>query len=248
MSNQQIATATSTTASQNARDTNDPTPERQAELRAAYEANVAADKPPYEKVQIRTLGEVTWILRERNWSVDFVLTNGTWRADLRGTVLYHANLSGSNLNHADLSGSNLNHANLSGADLSGANLSGADLSYANLSGADLSRASLSGAYLRDARMDAATTLDGVTLDDKTGLRDVRWTGVPLTQVPTWPARLGDEQAIKWARTRTGRIRASRDAARAYRGLRGCLAKRSGAIMIRTVSGTPTWLISGDTWQ
>ena len=33
----------------------EPTPERQAELRAAYEANVAAGKAPYEGVELRTL-------------------------------------------------------------------------------------------------------------------------------------------------------------------------------------------------
>jgi hypothetical protein len=36
-----------------------PTPERQAELRAAYEANVAAGEPPYDRAEIRTPSEGT---------------------------------------------------------------------------------------------------------------------------------------------------------------------------------------------
>lgn len=39
-------------------DTSAPSPERQAELRAAYEANVAAGKAPYAGVRITTLSEV----------------------------------------------------------------------------------------------------------------------------------------------------------------------------------------------
>jgi hypothetical protein len=35
-------------------------------VRAAYEANVVAGKAPFEKVRIRTLGEVQWILREHD--------------------------------------------------------------------------------------------------------------------------------------------------------------------------------------
>jgi hypothetical protein len=60
-------------------DTSEPTLARQAELRAAYEANVAAAKPPYEEVLIRTLGEVRWILRERGWSSDYPLPEGKQR-------------------------------------------------------------------------------------------------------------------------------------------------------------------------
>src|SRR5262249_32801014 len=77
--------------------------------------------------------------------------------------------------------------------------------------------------------DAATTLDGVTLNNKTLLGDVRWNGVALTQVPALPARLGDEQAIRQAKTRQDRIGAYRDAARAYRGL--SIALRSQGLLI-----------------
>jgi hypothetical protein len=66
MSQQQSQTATTTTTDQSQPDTSEPKPERQDELRAAYEANVAAGKPPYQLVTIRTLGEVQWILRGAN--------------------------------------------------------------------------------------------------------------------------------------------------------------------------------------
>jgi hypothetical protein len=49
-------------------DDSEPTLERQAELRAVCEANVAAGNAPYEGVEIRTREEVNWILHERNWS------------------------------------------------------------------------------------------------------------------------------------------------------------------------------------
>jgi hypothetical protein len=51
-------------------DRREPDAERQAELRAAYDDNIAAGKPPYQDVPIRTLGEPQWVLRERDRSVD----------------------------------------------------------------------------------------------------------------------------------------------------------------------------------
>lgn len=39
--------------------------ERKADLQAAYEANIAAHRPPYEGVEIHTREELRWILRER---------------------------------------------------------------------------------------------------------------------------------------------------------------------------------------
>jgi hypothetical protein len=289
MNDQQIATATVTAASQNEPDTSEPTPERQAELRAAYEANVAAGKPPYEGVTIRTLGEVQWILRVRDWSGELEPPVDKQPPDLRGAHLSRADLSGAVLSGADLSraylysatlggaylvgadlsrailsgadlsgtflgeadlsgahlddatlggahlagaklgGADLARANLSGADLAATNLSGANLVATNLSGTDLTIADLSGASLRDARMDAATTLDEATLDSKTRLGDVRWNGVPLARVPSWPARLGDEQVIREAKVRRARIGAYRTAARSYRNL--SLALRSQGLFI-----------------
>src|SRR5260221_12062524 len=75
-------------------DDSGPTKERQAELRAAYEANMAQGKAPYDGVRIHTRGELRWVLNERGWfggifsghlASDYVL--GTTPADLRGVVL-----------------------------------------------------------------------------------------------------------------------------------------------------------------
>src|SRR5262249_16885634 len=91
-----------------------PTLERQAELRAAYDANVAGGRPPYANVRLRSRGEVGWILQERGWSgeydaytVKYVLTpNGeeAMAADLRGVNLSHVPLRDMYLRRADLSG------------------------------------------------------------------------------------------------------------------------------------------------
>jgi hypothetical protein len=69
-----------------------------------------------------------------------------------------------------------------------------------------------------ARMHAAATLTGATLDGKTRLGDVRRNGVLLTQVPRWPKRLGDAQRIREAINQRERIAAYHAAAPAYRGL------------------------------
>jgi len=236
MSEQQTETATATTANRNELDTREPDAERQNKLRAAYEANVAAGNPPYEGVGIGTLGELRWILRQRDWSTDIP---GKQCPDLRSAFLLDVNLSGADLSLANLSGADLSLANLSGADLSYADLSGAelsdanlsraDLTNANLSGADLTNANLSGADLREARLNRDTRLAEVTLDAGTRLGDIDWQGVPLTRVASWPERLGDEQDIAEAENRRERIDAYLDAARAYRGL--SIALRGQGLLI-----------------
>ena len=210
-------------------DDTEPTPERRAELQAAYKENVGANKVPYADVAIRTRGELTWLCRERAWSGEVELDPGQARPNLSGARLVGANLSGTRLVGADLSDASLVGANLSGADLAyanlsdaslvGADLSGANLTYANLSSASLDGANLSGADLRQARLDPATVLRGCILTPATQLGDVVWNGAPLTQVDWVQApRVGDEAGIREAETRSARISAFQDAARAYRGL------------------------------
>src|SRR5262245_44233567 len=118
-------------------DDTEPTPERQAELQAAYKENMGAHKAPYAVVEIRTYGELTWLYRERAWSGKLALEPGQERPNLSGAALEAANLSGASLVGANLSGASLEVANLSGADLVEANLSGASLVGADLSGASL---------------------------------------------------------------------------------------------------------------
>jgi hypothetical protein len=99
MSEQRPATPTTASANRNGPNTSEPSVERQAELRAAYEANAAAGKPPYEKMRIRTLGELQWILRERDWSGD-LHPAGKQRPDLSGADFHSVNLSGAGLYEA----------------------------------------------------------------------------------------------------------------------------------------------------
>ncbi|HEV2460875.1 MAG TPA: pentapeptide repeat-containing protein, partial [Ktedonobacterales bacterium] len=131
-------------------DDREPTPERQAELRAAYEANVAAGKAPYIDVPILTRGELRWVLQQRRWSGSDPMLEEDERADLSGAYLYQADLSGVDLNLANLSEADLTFANLSGAYMHYANLSRGNLRGANLRGAVLPGANLSGAHLDDA--------------------------------------------------------------------------------------------------
>jgi uncharacterized protein YjbI with pentapeptide repeats len=135
------------TFSEDQPDTRGPDEARQAELRAAYREG---SDSPYKGVEIRTLGEVQWILQERHWWIYPVMPEGMKRADLSGALLPSVNLSGIILTHANLSGVDLTSANLYRADLMSANLSGAQLWSANLSNSRLASANLSDATLLSA--------------------------------------------------------------------------------------------------
>jgi hypothetical protein len=164
-------TATMTETQQEGPDVREPTPERQAELLAAYEANVAAGKAPYAGVPIRTRSEVSWVMRERHWwGGPDPLPEGYGRADLRGANCFEANLRG------------------------------VLLAFANLRGTVLDSADLRGADLRATRLDEATELYHVVLDAQTRLADIIWNGAPLTRVD-WAQvpMLGDEQVARTAR-------------------------------------------------
>ncbi len=158
------------------------------------------------------------------------------RANLSSAGLFRASLSGAHLLVADLSGAFLREVNLSGAVLFGASLSGADLHNSNLSGADLSEVNLSGTDLREAKMDGDTNLTKAILSTATRLGDIRWNGVPLTRVDWSPVRhLGDESLLSdkvkvgdtaRSKTRSERVAACQDIARAYRGLANALRAQS----------------------
>jgi hypothetical protein len=179
-----------------------PTPERQAELRAAYEANVAAGRPPYANVRLRSRGEVRWILQDRGWSgeydaytVKYVLTpkgEEARAADLRGVNLSHICLRDVYLRRADLSGANLVFADLTGAHLADVTLTDADMGRVILHRGELNYATLTGAHLRQADLSSAnlqytniagarfhnadlrgTVLHGAYLDARTILSDAR---------------------------------------------------------------------------
>ncbi len=158
-------------------DTRDPSPERQAELEAAYEHQKDSDAP-YQGVEIRTLGELRWILRERNWSGKYPLPDGMKRPNLSrarlvSAVLPEADLWDANLSEADLvfadlhnatlRGANLREANLGSANLAGADLQGGNLQGASLMSTNLHRADLSGANLTGATCDGADLTDAFLL-------------------------------------------------------------------------------------
>lgn len=185
-------------------DDSEPTPKSQAELRAEYEANVAARKAPYAGIAIRTRGELSWVRRERYWY-------GEWgqeeldRANLSGANLAGANLSGAELRGAHLEGADLGLANLSGVNLGGADLKEAILKRANLNGADLEEANLCGATLQAALMNADTNLTSAKLDARTRLADIIWNGVPVTRL-NWDDvdTLGDERVAHQAKDGDGK--------------------------------------------
>jgi pentapeptide repeat protein len=136
--------------------------ERQAALRAAYEANLASGAPPYAGVRFHSRAELEWALAERQWdarhdafTVKYVLLPKgvpTERADFRAAVFGRLDLSGIRLRRADLRQANLVHANLTDADLVDADLSDADLGFADLTRANLHSATLVGIHLREATL------------------------------------------------------------------------------------------------
>jgi pentapeptide repeat protein len=179
-----------------------PVPVRQAELRVAYDANVASGRPPYANVRLRSRGEVRWILQERGWSgeydaytVKYVLTpkgEEARAADLRGVNLSHVCLRDVYLRRADLSGANLVFANLTSAHLADVVLTDADMGRVILHRAELNYATLTGAHLRQADLSSAnlqytnlagarfhnadlrgTVLHGAYLDARTILSDAQ---------------------------------------------------------------------------
>ena len=128
-------------------DDNEPTPERQAELRKAYEANITVGKPPYAGVVISTRGELDWIIRERGWSRGSFATFEQ-RIDLRRVGFASVNLSGISLNFADLREAGCDAANFSNADFTTADLRDVVMEGVSFAGASLLGANLSGARFR----------------------------------------------------------------------------------------------------
>ncbi len=156
------------------------------------------------------------------------------RGNLREAYVVRANFAGAQLHAANLRGAYVEDTNFTGADLSTADLSSAGFAHTDWSGANLQAANLSGALMTGdfsganftrARMDAATIFAGGTerlrmrVDTRIRLLDVSWNGAILARV-NWDdvPRLGDEADIQAASSRTERVQAYRDTARAYHGL------------------------------
>jgi hypothetical protein len=153
-----------------------PTADRRAALEQQYEANVRAGRAPYEEVEIRTRGELTWIMDTRAWSGAITHLAGA-RVDLRHARLSPANLVGVNLYGADLSGADLHWVRLDQAGLGEADLSHANLETSYLDGAHLWEAKLTQASLYKAHMSGVDLRDADLRD--TNLRLVKLRGAEL---------------------------------------------------------------------
>lgn len=171
-----------------------PSVERQAELEAAYQKNVAAGNAPYAEVSIRTRGELRWVMRKRGWMGNYEASvNPAKRADFRhawltsfldraihppdvnlaGIELQFADLSNARLDDTELSHADLYEATLTDAVLGGANLSGATLANTDLGDADMSYTNLTGTDLSEAFLGGAI-LSGSYMDVRTLLWDTEF--------------------------------------------------------------------------
>ena len=211
-------------------DDTEPTELRKVLLRAAYDRNNAEDRSPYDKVAIRTAGELLWLMRQHNWSGELDLPEGQERANLRmvnmhevnicGIKLKEADLSAADLREVDLSAADLREANLRAIDLSGANLSGANLSGTDLSGADLSGAELGNIFLENTILDNADLRDA-RMDSETILSNAYLVQLDCRYAP----RLSSEDELGNDSTRRGRARTYRNITRAYRALANDLRQK-----------------------
>lgn len=145
-------------------DDSEPSSDRQAELRAVYEANVKVGKPPYTGASIRTRGEFNWIVRERRWRTTSVYTiddtidlrdTGIVRAVLKEVDLTSATLSGATIIACYFTGATLAEADLSGTNIVGCEFTDADLQSANLVGSHLTMCYFTSANLRWANLSDA---------------------------------------------------------------------------------------------
>jgi uncharacterized protein YjbI with pentapeptide repeats len=165
-----------------------PGPERQAELRSVYEANLAGDRLCCDGIRLRSPGEALWVAQALGAPGvhDLSGADGSGLSfaslDLSGVIFVEANLAEATFTQANLAGAvffkaslrvtnfdgaNLRDSVLDNADLRGASGARADLRNASLFGANLSGANFAGAALdadtdlRDALRDGATHIPGV---------------------------------------------------------------------------------------
>jgi uncharacterized protein YjbI with pentapeptide repeats len=139
-----------------------PSPDRQKELEAAYTLQKDTGAP-YQGIAIHTVGEIYWIMQQRNWSGAHNLPEGMERgnfigADLRGAHLRKARLHGVNFSKADLSKANLYKASLDNACLDEAILCAVDMRKTMLTGTTFKDADITNIRLKGAFIDGPTLL------------------------------------------------------------------------------------------
>jgi hypothetical protein len=155
-----------------------PGPDRQAELRRAYETNLAAERPCCAGVRMRSLGEALWVAQAlgtpgvRDLSGADCSALNFIETDLSGVMFLEANLVEANFAQANLAGAVFFKANLRAANLTGANLRDSVLDNADLRGVTALRADLRNASLFNADLSGAN-FEGATLDTDTDLRNAR---------------------------------------------------------------------------
>jgi uncharacterized protein YjbI with pentapeptide repeats len=167
----------------------EPTSERQAELREASKANGAVGNAPYAGVAITSRGELQWIINELEGRTATAGRPSTYPdlrgagigGDLRDITLTFANLSGAWIQDADFPGADLSFANLSGAFLLDANFAGADLTGVNLSGAQIIDCDFGGAVLTGAGMSRATIGESIGITNFGGA-DLRFVNLSAAAI------------------------------------------------------------------
>lgn len=164
-----------------------PDTERQAELRRAYEANLAAERLSCAGIRLGTPGEALWVAQALGASGarDLSGADGSGLSfvglDLTGVIFVEANLAEATFAQANLSGAVFFKANLRAATFDGANLRDSVLDNADLRGASGARADLRNASLFGANLSGAN-FEGAAVDADTDLRDTVRDGA--TRIPS----------------------------------------------------------------
>jgi uncharacterized protein YjbI with pentapeptide repeats len=164
-----------------------PGPERQAELRRAYEANLAGERLCCADIRLHSPGEALWVAQALGASGarDLSGADGSGLSfaglDLSGVIFVEANLAEATFTQANLSGAVFFKANLRAANFDGANLRDSVLDNADVRGASGARADLRNASLFGANLSGAN-FDGATVDTDTDLRDALRDGA--TRLPS----------------------------------------------------------------
>jgi uncharacterized protein YjbI with pentapeptide repeats len=164
-----------------------PGPERQAELRSVYEANLAGERLCCAGIRLRSPGEALWVAQALGAPGvhDLSGADGSGLSfsglDLSGVIFVEANLAEATFARANLSGAVFFKANLRAASCDGADLRDSVLDNADLRGVSGARADLRNASLFGANLGGAN-FEGAALDDDTDLRDTLRDGA--TRIPS----------------------------------------------------------------
>lgn len=175
------------------REESEPTPQRQTDLRVAYQDNTTRGRPPYAGVELHTRAELLWIMHERQWTGTPASSADQGRVDLRQCTLSGLDLRDMYLRYLDLSDASLEGVHfdnaflerstfhgaffIRGTSLAGAILEGANLSQTYFHKTDLSATDLVGARLTNARLIRASVRSAIL--SRADLRGAYLSGVDL---------------------------------------------------------------------